>query len=372
MSADVKIRVALRQAAEAATPPPIDRPGFEGRVRRYRNRRRVRLTMVCALTVVVATVPLVVSRAGSDSTRPAPSGQGAVELTSPVYVAGFFRGIGHATAIDPEEYVHELDVRIEEILGATYDGVILRGADSQLIRIRAVRDGDHWRFEPAPAPIPGAIGNALPSDDGTLLFVQRLYGAPVIYDLATNQVERRPDLRSDLSGVDDFTGRQVLYTTVDATWLHTGEGDAIELPSSFSPGAVGGDIVAIPDDTGMSVRLYDVSSGSAKEIGEVSGDRGDLSPDGRYYIALPAERGSPMLWELGSGEPQPMPEIGCCATDVRWVDNDTALVVTEGEAGRNDGEAGTFWVSRVLACDLQSRSCEQVYSTVGSDMSLDY
>ena len=72
-----------------------------------------------------------------------------------------------------------------------------------------------------------------------------------------------------------------------ASWLGTGDGDPIKFPKSFTSPAVGGDIVAIPDDEDLVVRLYDTTGGSARQIGQVAGDHGDLTPDGRYYVALP-------------------------------------------------------------------------------------
>ena len=356
MSADTRIRAALRQTADTVEVPTLDRTGFDRRVRRFRNRRRAKLAAVGALAMVIAVaVPLAVfggGGGGRDSTQLEPVVRGNVELRKPVYFFVTRGGSGHAMAVDPDENVHDLHARVEEILGRTYDGVIMLGTDSSLVRIRASNEGGEWRFERIPAPVTGTIGNARPSDDGSLLFARTLRGEPAIYDLATNQIVARPELRPFPIGVDDFDGSQVLYVTVHATWLGTGDGDPIRFPKSFSSTAVGGDVVAIPDDDDLVVRLYDTSGGSARQIGQVAGDHGDLSPDGRYYLALPAERGQPMLWQRGAAEPEPMAGLGCCASDIRWLDDHTAVILFRSDQG-----------SRLLACAVPAGVCDRIYAS---------
>ena len=357
MSADTRIRVALRQTADAVEVPTVDRTGFDRRVRRFRNRRRAKLAAVGALAMVIAVaVPMAVfggdGGGGRDSIQLEPVLRGNVELQKPVYFAVKRGGTGHAMAVDPDEGVHDLQVRVEEILGTTYDGAIMLGTDSHLVRIRASNEGGGWRFERIPAPVTGTIGNARPSDDGSLLLARSLRGEPAIYDLATNQIVARPDLRPVPIGVDDFDGSQVLYVTVHASWLGTGDGDPIKFPKSFSSTAVGDDVVAIPDDENLVVRLYDTSGGSVRQIGQVAGDHGDLTPDGRYYLALPSERGRPMLWQRGAGEPETMAGLGCCASDIRWLDNHTAVVLFSSDQG-----------SRLLACAVPAGVCDRIYAS---------
>jgi hypothetical protein len=56
-----------------------------------------------------------------------------------------------------------------------------------------------------------------------------------------------PEVRTDLTGVDDFTGQQVFYATLDATCLDTGGEHPVEPPMAYTRSAVGGD-VAVPSD----------------------------------------------------------------------------------------------------------------------------
>jgi hypothetical protein len=357
MSDDTIIRATLRGVADGAAPPSIDRQGFERRVRRYRNRRRAGLCAVAgAMALILAAVPIVVDRIGAGTDSPSATAA-PPELTKPVYFAEQRGGgRGHVVAIDPEGELHDLGVRAEEIYGATYDGVIMRGTQSQLVRIRATAGPDgQWRFEQVPAPVDGAIGGAKPSDDGTQLLVLPLRGQPVVYDLTTNDVVRRLDLRPEPIGVDDFTGQRVLYTAGRSTWLDTGDGDPIELPEAMMPSSVGGDFVLVPRIG--DVHLYDISSGSAQDVGAADAYIGQLSPDGRYYFAFSDEpAGPPGIWEPGADESMPLSGAGERIWDAWWLDADTALV---GSAVERNGQT----LATLLVCEAESRACREIHAT---------
>jgi hypothetical protein len=361
MSTDTEIRTTLHRAAEAADAPTIDRNRFERRVRRHRHRRRAGMAGAAAAVAAAAlAVPLAVDRMGTETkidTPPPPLARPLASLSQPVYFAVTDRqGFGHVMAIDPRGQVHDLSVRTEEILGLTYDGVILIGAESQLVRIRATAQPDgQWRFDRVPLPVKGAFGVAKPSDDGFMLLASPLYGEPAIYDLATDKVVSRPDLPAESGNVEDFDGQRILFNDGDSTWLYTGDGNPIELPDALAPPSMGGDFVLVPQREG--VRLYDVSSGSAEKIGEVDGYIGELSPDGRYYFAASEEPAGPVeLWELGADEPTLMSGAPGKLWDARWLDADTALV---GSSVERNGKA----LLTLLVCEAQTRACGEIYAT---------
>lgn len=230
------------------------------------------------------------------------------------------------------------------------------GTDSELVRVRAAVGPDgQWRFDPVPVPVEGAIGGARPSDDGTRLMVLTLRGKAVVYDLTTNRVVSRPDLRPDPAIVEDFTVQRVLYGAGRSTWLDTGDGAAIELPGAATSPSVGGDFVLVPRFE--KVHLYDVSSGSAKEVGAVDGYIGQLSPDGRYYFAISDEPAGPAsIWEPGADEPMPLSGAGERLWNARWLDSDTALV---GSSVERNGQR----LTTLLVCEAETRACREVHAT---------
>lgn len=293
MSMDSEIRSTLRRVAEDADAPVIDQAGFDGRVRRHRNRRRARIgCAAAAVTAVALAVPLTVSQIASDPGSASGSfASVGPQVRPPVY----FVLAGRAVMLDSTGKLHHLDVRAEAVVGPTEQGVLIASGESRLVHVRVSKTGRAWTFDRVEVPTKQPIQSAAVSADGSRVAVVDLQEDLMIYDLASGDVVRRvPNDRS--AYVADF-GDQVLYAVGNDS-LRLGEGaDAIDIPVSHGAArqsATGGNVVAVGDD-GSTTRLYDVSGGDPTEIGEVPGMR-DSSPDGRYYLSAPAAA-PPTLWE---------------------------------------------------------------------------
>lgn len=200
------------------------------------------------------------------------------------------------------------------------------------------------------------IQGAAVSADGSQVAVVDLEEDLVVYDLADgDEVSRTSHDRS--AYVADFSDR-VLYAVGDDTLRLGLDATAIDVPVFAGPAwssYVGANTVAVSsEESGGTTRVYDVTDGSATEIAEMPG-KGDLSPDGRYYFAA-LEEGSRELWDLEAGERRPLSGLEGSADQVRWLDEDTALVGSG--TLRNDEQ-----VSLLYACEASTQHCVEVYET---------
>jgi hypothetical protein len=365
MSTDEQIRTTLRQTADGAAAPPIDDIGFERRVRRHRHRRRASLAgATAAAAAVVLAVPLAVSQIGSD-TSPAP----AAASPDPTRPQIWFYTENGPRVLTPDGVIHEVtdptDTDTFEpggvaILGRTRDGgAIMAPHAGGLERLQLVQHGDRWQFERIPLS-DEAAGTGAASADGRYFATGVHRGDTVIYDLSTNQVFRRLPLSTN---VRDYSDR-VLWEDRDSYVLGFGS-DRVEIPATHhaintARAEAGGDIVAIGDPRPMT-QLYDVSSGTARQIDTIEG-HGALSPDGRYYLSpIQKEPGYPWeiqkpltLWERDGDASQPVTGLDDGAGTVwsiAWLDADTAAVMT-GVPDR-----ATLWT-----CEASTRQCEEIYS----------
>jgi hypothetical protein len=358
MSVDANVRTTLRQAADGAPAPPIDSGGFERRVRRYRQRRRAGLAGgIAVVAAIVLAVPLAVSQLDSrPGTTRAPVAGIPDPNRPPVY---FYSGGGHLM-LDPTGRIHEVaDGYYRGFNGRTHDGAVVsaREGGGGLVRVRAVHDGDQWRLERSPlSDRRGDVGAV--STDGRRFAVTTLGGDIAIYDLSTNREIQRKTIGVRLDpGVMDFSDRVLWSDGEDSVWLGFGPG-RIDVPVAKPPVVfleAGGDVVAVEDRA--SIRLYDVSGGTARPIGKVSGE-GSLSPDGRYYLSQHRGGGrvDPLrIWEPGSDVSHPVSgvEMGDgVVTDISWADNDTVALMTDGN------DRSTMWT-----CEAATRQCKEALSS---------
>jgi WD40 repeat protein len=345
MSTELDIRTVLRQAADAEQAPAIDQLGFDRRVRRQRRRRRVGLTAAVAAGAAVALlVPLAVENIDSD-----PGAASAPAAGGPNPPAYFAVG-SQLMMLDKTGTVREVDFQTDGIVGPTANGVLLYGMDGRLARLRIEPNGDVEHLE---LPTTERLRQALVSEDGTQAVVASMSDLDlVVYDLASGRVvDRVPDIED--FPIYDFSDR-LLYSDNGDLWLGAGE-DAIRLPTPDGPASVGGDIVAVSgfDET---THLYDVSDGSPVQVRQVPGRTGEVSPDGRYYVAAVEEEGSPVqLWERATGDLRPFTGLTGESEQVRWLDADTALAVV-----------GTL----LFVCEASTLGCVEVYDAGTSDIQL--
>lgn len=354
MSTDIEIRTTLRQAAEATDAPAIDRAGFERRVRRHRLRRRAGGAAAAgAICAVALAVPLAVQQVGSESgTAPLPFPAAGPQERPPAY---FVLG-QRAVMLDPDGGLHDLGVRAEAVVGPTEQGVLIVSGESHLVHVRVAEADSGWTFDRVEVPTTEPVDSAAVSADGSQVAVIDNKDDLVVYDLADgDELSRTSHDRS--AYVADFSDR-VLYAVGDDT-LRLGTGpDAVDLRASDGPAwnsVTGGDLVATTtEESNVTTRVYDVATGSAVEVAEMPG-WGDLSPDGRYYLAA-LDEGSRELWDLEAGEERPLSGLEGSADQIRWLDEDTVLV---GSGTLRNGDQ----VSLLYACEASTQHCVEIYET---------
>jgi hypothetical protein len=341
MSTDTDIRTTLRRTVEATDVPFIDEAGFERRVRRHRNRRRSGVVgAVAAAAAAVLAVPLAVSQIDSDPGSAPPPFAAVGPRPAAYFVLG-----ARAVMLDGDGELYDLDVRAEAVIGPTDQGVLILSRESRLVHVRVSESDRGWTFDRVEAPTTRPVQSAAVSADGSRVAVVDLEEDLVVYDLGGDELSRTPNVGS--AYVADFSDR-VLYAVGDDT-LRFGMGpDAVEIPVFDGPAwdsAAGGNVVAVSSHP--TTRIYDVADGSAVEIAELPG-RGDLSPDGRYYVA--GQEDTPAaLWDGDSGEQLPLSGLDGPADQLRWLDQDTFVAGSSAAHGE------------LYACEASTQRCERIF-----------
>lgn len=352
MTNDTDIRVTLRQAADRTEAPIIDAVGFNRRVRRHRVRRRAGLaTATAAVAAVVLAVPLTLSQIGGESeTTRVPVAAGPDSPNPPVYaLVG-----GHTTLIDAEGQQHDLDVRAGVLVGRTSDGVLLVDRKNRLVHLSVTRVGGEWTVERIEPPTVDPVGSVAVSNEGARIAYVDGAGDLVTYDVASRKELDRTRVGAS-TNVQAYSDRALLQTR-SGLQLGVG-GGAIELPDGWRA-STAGDIVAVPASESVT-RLYDVSDGSPTKIEQLPGGLGDLSADGRFYVNAPLEGGDAEIRDLQAQASHPLSGLAGDVSDVRWLDEDTALAVVVADGGGPE-ETGVLYT-----CEAATGDCEQVVD-VGS------
>ena len=370
MSTAPDIEETLRHVAETVDVPRPDETAFRRRVRRERSRAMaVRTLAVGAAAAVVVTGASFASLwAGADSAGDAggeppvagpPKGVVA-EDRPPVYLSVD----GRLSALDPLGELHDLGVAVEQIVGATPDGVLAVGRESHLVRFRAVEGDTGWRFERLDPPVQEAVQGAAVSSASGLVAWRSADDDMVAYDLKTERLVEELRVSGGAAVLDVGTG--VLVADGDEVLL-TGRDGATALPWELGmpwAASTGGEVVALSGGDGAVVtQLYEVSESNVRRVSELPG-AGELSPDGRHYLAIPGEEegqdGRVLLWSRDGGGPREVAGLSGHATGVAWVDADTAAVT----ARQLDGGGGTD----VYTCEASTASC--VLALTGGTASL--
>ncbi len=337
------VRETLHELAAGTTPPPVDEVAFRSLVRRARRRRAsTRLAVAGAAAASVAavasvTLPLVTSDRADDA--PADGDRTAVRagrLHEPVYVTRNHRLL----ALDPNGVTHDLHFSSEGVVGFNTEFALVLDQDSHIVRFDADSGGEGpdgtWTFTRGTTPVPFTVGSAAMSADGRWLAVTNLRGDLIRYDdkAGTRSVDH---VGGDPSVVAVAAAGTLVMSDGDLT-LHTEDGDAV-----------------IPDE-GQRVRRLagrrpDLRAGRraharlrpGRRQGRHPQGRGVISPDGQTLLGIRAARDDvTSVWQWTPKEEHELPGVAGYASDVRWVDEDTALVTTGQD----------LWV-----CETLDRSC---------------
>ena len=339
------VRVTLHEVAAGTTPPPVDEVAFRSLVRRSRRRRastRLAVVSVAAASVAAGawrTLPLGTSDRAD--VAPADGDRTSVRegrLHEPVYLT---RGGGRLLALDPNGVTHDLHFSSEGIVGFNTEFALVLDRDSHIVRFDADTDGEGpdgtWTFTRGTTPVPFTVGSAAMSADGRWLAVTNLRGDLVRYDLkaGTRSVDH---VGGDPSVVDVAAAGTLVMSDGDLT-LRTDDGETVlaEHNNGYSA-SLAGDRISVPDDEGRT-HVYDLAG---DKVATPPGN-GVLSPDGQMLVAIRAARNDvTSAWQWTPKEEHELPGVVGYASDVRWVDEDTALVTTFQD----------LWV-----CETLDRSC---------------
>jgi len=174
------------------------------------------------------------------------------------------------------------------------------------------------------------------SADGRWLAVTNLRGDLIRYDdkAGTRSVDH---VGGDPSVVAVAAAGTLVMSDGDLT-LHTEDGDAV-IPTKANgyAASLGGDRISVPDEG--RTHVYDLAGG---KVATPQG-RGVISPDGQALLGIRAARDDvTSVWQWTPKEEHELPGVVGYASDVRWVDEDTALVTTGQD----------LWV-----CETLDRSC---------------
>ena len=338
------VRETLHEVAAGTTPPPVDEVAFRSLVRRARRRRSsTRLAVAGAAAASVAavasvTLPLVTADRADDA--PADGDRTAVRagrLHEPVYVTRNHRLL----ALDPNGVTHDLHFSSEGVVGFNTEFALVLDQDSHIVRFDADSGSEgpdgNWTFTRGTTPVPFTVGSAAMSPDGRWLAVTNLRGDLIRYDLkaGTRSVDH---VGGDPSVVAVAAAGTLVMSDGDLT-LHTEDGDAV-IPGKANgyAASLGGDRISVPDDEGRT-HVYDLAGG---KVATPQG-RGVISPDGQALLGIRAARNDvTSVWQWTPKEEHELPGVAGYASDVGWVDEDTALVTTGQD----------LWV-----CETLDRSC---------------
>jgi hypothetical protein len=333
-------------------------------------------------TMTVGTAAaVVVAGASFASVRVAPDS--AVDPGREAPVAGPPKGVvsqdrppvylsvdGRLRALDPVGRLHPLGVPVEEIVGATPDGVLAVDRESGLVRIRAVLDEGRWRFERADPPVVGAVQRAAVSQASGLAAWVSLDDQLVLFDLEGMDVLSRTPVGQETRLYD--VGEGVLVNDAGTTLLVRADERTRPAWEGQAPwaAATGGETVALTErgDEGVVTRVYETDGKSVNEVAELPGS-GDLSSDGRHYLAAPVEGEDvapdavPVLWTRDGGETRALTGLAGAVTGVAWADEDTAAVtIRDGVSGRTD----------VYTCEASTAACDLALEGGGAKVTLTY
>jgi hypothetical protein len=339
------VRVTLHEVAAGTTPPPVDEVAFRSLVRRARRRRSsTRLAVAGAAAASVAAVAAWALPLGTShraDVAPADGDRTAVRagrLHEPVYLT---RGGGRLLVLDPNGVTHDLHFSSEGIVGFNTEFALVLDRDSHIVRFDADSGSEGpdgtWTFTRGTTPVPFTVGSAAMSADGRWLAVTNLRGDLVRYDLkaGTRSVDH---VGGDPSVVDVAAAGTLVMSDGDLT-LRTDDGETVlaEHNNGYSA-SLAGDRISVPDDEGRT-HVYDLAG---DKVATPQG-HGVLSPDGQVLLAIRAARNDvTSVWQWTPKEEHELPGVVGYASDVRWVDEDTALVTTFQD----------LWV-----CETLDRSC---------------
>lgn len=338
------VRATLHEVAAGTTPPPVDEVTFRSLVRRARRRRSsTRLAVAGAAAASVAAVTAWALPLGTShraDVAPADGDRTAVRagrLHEPVYVTRNRRLL----ALDPNGVTHDLHFSTEGIVGFTTEFALVLDEESHIVRFDAHSGGEGpdgtWTFTRGTTPVPFTVGSAAMSADGRWLAVTNLRSDLVRYDLKAGT--RSVDHPGGDPSVVDVAAAGTLVMSDGDLRLHTDDGETVlaEHNNGYSA-SLGGDRISVPDDEGRT-HVYDLAG---DRVATPQG-HGVLSPDGQTLMAIRAARNDvTSVWQWTPKEEHELPGVVGYAIDVRWVDEDTALVTTFQD----------LWV-----CETSERSC---------------
>jgi hypothetical protein len=346
-----EIRDALTAVREAVDVPPVDDLRFRELVRSERRRRtgsRV-LAGLAAATVAGAVGTLVVSGADDDRGADVAETPGQAVSTASVPVAID----GHLALVTADGSVRRSEVRVEDVVGTTAQGVVVVGRDSH-VRLVPVHGSDERATFGEPRDLVGApVQSAHLDKQGLFLgFVDRddtlhlrEMGAETDYETGLVEASDR------VLAIDG--GRWLTESESEGLVLHD-HGSSTQVGTAFpaDTAELAGQTLAVGTSDGAEV--FEASDGSPRFGGSLGGEVSSLAPGGDVVATATGVQQvdlgmSVAVWLIDafSGEEVPLAGYdGGAARDIAWVDDDELAVL----AGVGEDE---LWV-----CSAAARRCE--------------
>lgn len=353
------ISEALHQVGAATQAPAIDRVAFERELRSQRRRRttgRVAVAGLAAAAVAAVgflAVPQVREGVQGAVDPAAPGPSPSVALDGQLDKPAVFVADGRLVAVDPTGVTHELDGRVEELLGATNEDIWAIDGNSRLVRWHASTSGEGpggWRFERSDdLPHDGPVQSAALSADGRWVGWVDLDEKVTVVDLEAG------DQRT--WGTDELTGTRYLTDVAQGTGFplvaeeHGLTLGATDRDIRFDPPADGDGWLSTATSARVAVAgwtdsvVYEIGPGEKTELRSFEGTA-TLSPDGKYLTVLDLNAEPPVfsIWSPAEG----LENVDVLGTPqaAGWADDDTALVATLANGS-----------TRVYACEVSDGTC---------------
>jgi hypothetical protein len=340
-----EIRDGLREVGQAVSIPALDRTAFQREVRRARRARAgERLALAGAAAAVVAAGVVVAPYLTPDSTVVDPPASGTPE--GPPEGTVYVIADGRLVALDSSGTQHDVGARAEGLLGFRGGEVFVVSTQSRVEAFAEIDDPegpDPAGFRSIDVPAEDPVSSAALSADGRFLAWLDLEGVVHRYDLVAGRDLPELPLGRD-SYLVDVSASGVLVAQDGGLSLRDDDGriDIVADDDTWASQVVGDRVLV--SGSGGTTRLYDVSSGVARQVVELPGDGSITAAGDRvlFFERSADDSTTVRLWD-GTGT-RPVTGVDGTVDRIRWVDDgsDAGTFLLTGYA---DGPA--LW-----SCDL--------------------
>ncbi|GAA3816745.1 hypothetical protein [Nocardioides panacisoli] len=356
------LRTTFDAVAQAVPVPPMDRLGFERRVRARRVRRAGGTALVAAAAVAVLAGGAAVvtgdhpgDRDGATVTDSVPDGPASARQTVAVTVRG------HLVVLTPDGAAHDSGVRVEEVVALTDEGAVAITTESHLVLIPVRPDG--VAGEPRPL-VAGAVQRVAVSPDGSQAAYVDLEDVAHVLEVATGREVGGPVPLGPHDRLLSVDHGALLIGIPTGLAVHDGATTEILAPEEDIGGQMAGGVVSYQGYGG--VWMFDTDG--TQRTGELGAAIGGLSTDGASYATAPSQdqiddqmSDDLEVLDTATGDRKVVRGFEGDAVQIRWTSADRFLVAADDP--RRPGRL-------LLDCSAAAGLCEQVYDDASATLTL--